>query len=396
MSYLVKKTSTDGFRVRFFDYDGTILSTQYISLGGEAQAPIAPTHDRLTFLSWNNSFSDIQHDLDVGALYGTLSGNTELDVTVTAVTGLSITLYLSKSSNSLMTVSWGDTSSSTSSAYTAVSFTHTYSVAGNYTISINDSTEYFLGQGTSGTPIVDNNSQLINAYIGTLGPCNLSAYAFYECCSLLEISMTNSITKSGNYVFFSCKSLDTIIFPSTFSSIGAYEFQVDYMLTNVILPASMNSIGTSAFQNCLSLKSILATGGAISANAFYSCSAIEKIFILSTTAIPNLCFNSNLCLRSFVVDASLISIGDSAFNSCLSLTYLSFPSTLKSIAALAFNACTEMTEYHFKSTTPPTLASTNAFTGINQICKIYVPTASVAAYKAAANWSTYSNYIFGE
>ena len=41
--------------------------------------------------------------------------------------------------------------------------------------------------------------------------------------------------------------------------------------------------------------------------------------------------------------------------------------------------------------TPPTLGA-NAFN--NTTCKIYVPDASVSAYKAATNWSTYASRIF--
>lgn len=395
MSYLVKKTSTDGFRVRFFDYDGTLLSTQYIASGEDAQAPAIPAHSRLIFSEWNRGFTNILYDIDVGALYKTASGSTELDVTVTAATGLDLTLNIKKLDNQSMTIDWGDGHITTKTTTGNISIIHSYAYAGagDYTIKISSIPHFDLGQGTSLTPVIDNNYQLRRAY---LGDCNLVQCSFYEQCSMTEISLHTNVPKSAGYVFFSCKSLYAIVLPSNFL-VKECDFQADYMLTIFILHGAMGSIGKSAFQSCSSLKSIIDSGGgAISANAFYSCSAIEKIFIMSATSIPTSCCNSCLCLRSFVVYASLISIGDSAFNNCLSLTYLSFPSTLTSIAALAFNACTEMMEYHFKSTTPPTLAGTNAFTGINQICKIYVPTASVAAYKAAANWSTYSNYIFGE
>ncbi len=47
----------------------------------------------------------------------------------------------------------------------------------------------------------------------------------------------------------------------------------------------------------------------------------------------------------------------------------------------------------FNRTTPPTLG-TSAFYNINSICKIYVPDASVTAYKSATNWNTYADYIY--
>lgn len=52
--------------------------------------------------------------------------------------------------------------------------------------------------------------------------------------------------------------------------------------------------------------------------------------------------------------------------------------------------------YHVLPTTPPTLANTNAFTAIPADCIIYVPAASLAAYQAATNWSTYASRMVGE
>jgi len=208
MSYLVKKTSTDGFRVRFFDYDGTLLSTQYIASGEDAQAPAIPAHSRLIFSEWNKYFTNILYDIDVGALYKTASGSTELDVTVTAVTGLDLTLNLKKLDSTSMTIDWGDSHITTTTTLGNISYTHSYMYAGDYTIKISSIAHFDLGQGTSLTPVIDNNYQLRRAY---LGDCSLVACSFYECCSMTEISLHTNVPNSGNYVFFSCKSLYSII-----------------------------------------------------------------------------------------------------------------------------------------------------------------------------------------
>ena len=68
---------------------------------------------------------------------------------------------------------------------------------------------------------------------------------------------------------------------------------------------------------------------------------------------------------------------------------------MTSIGNNAFESCYKMDEYHFEPTTPPTLG-TNAFYNIFPSTKIYVPTAAVAAYKGATNWSVYADYIYGE
>jgi hypothetical protein len=53
-----------------------------------------------------------------------------------------------------------------------------------------------------------------------------------------------------------------------------------------------------------------------------------------------------------------------------------------------------MTSVYCKSTTPPT-GGNGMFGGNAANRKIYVPTASVNAYKSATYWSDYADYIVG-
>lgn len=88
------------------------------------------------------------------------------------------------------------------------------------------------------------------------------------------------------------------------------------------------------------------------------------------------------------------SIGNYAFYYSYSLTSITIPNGVTSIGDSAFAYCNSLTKYIINATTPPTLASTKAFSGINSICKIYVPDASVDAYKTATNWVSYAEYIY--
>jgi hypothetical protein len=90
------------------------------------------------------------------------------------------------------------------------------------------------------------------------------------------------------------------------------------------------------------------------------------------------------------------SIGAYAFRECYSLASITIPRSVTSIGNNAFYDCTGMGAYHVLRATPPTLAGTKAFTGIPSDCIIYVPAASLAAYQAATNWSTYAAKMVGE
>ena len=77
---------------------------------------------------------------------------------------------------------------------------------------------------------------------------------------------------------------------------------------------------------------------------------------------------------------------------------LTLPANMAFIGTYCFADTRSLTEYHFLATTPPTLANTNAFNNMTDFGgkKIYVPAASLSAYQAATNWSTYATYMVGE
>ena len=93
------------------------------------------------------------------------------------------------------------------------------------------------------------------------------------------------------------------------------------------------------------------------------------------------------------------SISDESFSGCSSLTSVTIPNSVASIGYKAFYNCISLKSVYCKPTTPPT-AGNNIFwyneSGSWIIrCKIYVPKASVNAYKSASNWSDYAENIVG-
>ena len=112
------------------------------------------------------------------------------------------------------------------------------------------------------------------------------------------------------------------------------------------------------------------------------------------TSIGSYAFYNCYSLTNISIPSSVTSIRTSAFYNCRSLTSISIPSSVTSIESNVFQNCYSILEYTIYATTPPTLSSTNSFTGINSICKIYVPDAALTAYKTATNWSAYAGYIY--
>ena len=97
-------------------------------------------------------------------------------------------------------------------------------------------------------------------------------------------------------------------------------------------------------------------------------------------------------LTSFVIpeNSQLSTIGDWAFNGSAGLTTICFPANLTSIGYYAFNTC-NFTSITCNAVTPPSID--NSFPSTDASALIYVPAASVEAYKAAEGWNKFTNWM---
>jgi hypothetical protein len=337
----------------------------------------------------------VQNNIDVGAIYDTIDGKTYLFLRITDTTGLQPTLQLNKSTTDLMTIDWGDATTNTTSSSGNLTITKTaaYSSIGDYLVtiecvgvhSVNTSTGYLLGNNTT------YSRTLIKMYMGINFLTSISAFINHLSLSICSVSKNSS---NSSNTFQNC-GLIHINIPKNFTSFSN-TFQRCYSLKIATFPNSITSIASS-FLDCHSLrKSIISNVTDLSTrDAYLNCYALEEVVLSnSVLVIGRDLFAVNYSLKKINISTSLTTLTQGAFQICYSLTFLEFPASLTSIGSFAFTNCFKILEYTFLSTTPPTLAGTNAFTGINSACKIYVPDANVAAYQAATNWSTYANYIY--
>ena len=312
--------------VVFYDYDGIVLKRQRVNTGEDATPPAIPTHEYLTFAEWNNPYTNVQSDVDTGAIYNTTDGKTYLFITLTPITGLTPTLYFYKKTASEMSIDWGDGTITTTATYGNNIIQHNYSAVGDYVIKIDNSkgSTWTFGHGNAATAIFANGIYsyiLSKVYIGN----------FVEVGTGLQIQKFKYLSIGNKAVFDMYTSL----------------------------------------QNCSNLEFV----------------------ILPFALIPNYGVRVWIKCRNIVIKQTTSIIGNNGFDNTI-VRSLKFGSSLSSIYSNAFLNCSYLSKYIFLSTTPPTLANINAFSGINPLCRIYVPDASVDAYKAATNWVTYANYIY--
>lgn len=226
--------------------------------------------------------------------------------------------------------------------------------------------------------------------------------AFRECKSLTEVEVPDSVTTFQWDMFSGCDSLERAVLPSGLTEIPGGTFNQCSSLTDVTIPDGVTYIGGEAFSGC-AFSSINIPNGVsfIEDSAFSSCANLDNVVIPANVyVIGTYCFYGCTSLSGIVIPEGIGFIGLMTFGYCTSLASVDIPSTVHSIVEKAFYEDTALMEIICRATTPPDLLDrgdpasfADVFYNVPANCVIKVPSASIAAYQAAAGWSDRAAYI---
>lgn len=167
-------------------------------------------------------------------------------------------------------------------------------------------------------------------------------------------------------------------------------FQNCTNLESIALPTSVTVIGDHSFNGCTSLSSISGVDNVtlIARTAFNGVS-IKKFVFPKVEIVYADAFNGSLAEIAILPKLSIME--NTSFRSASSLKLLDCGEELEHIKPYSFwQLSTNQMVFICRAATPPTLENNN---NMNFCSAVYVPDASVDAYKAATNWVTYAAKI---
>ena len=271
--------------------------------------------------------------------------------------------------------------------------------------------------------------------------------AFYGCTKLVRVDFSDSpgLKTIGNFAFKNNTALESFYIPSAnvIQSIGRHAFYgntkmklrsrnfhsvtslgdsafFQTAIANITLDnAGLKTIPGGCFYQCTSMQNayISPSVTTIGEYAFYGCSNLKGVTCVAAgnqgiempegvTRIERYTFSNCRYLTTLSLPEGLTFIGDRGLRQCKFTGDIELPSTLEEISARAFEGSaanySDMNSLKVKADVPPTVtavgASYDLFLNVPDTClprKIYVPTESVDAYKAANGWSIYAARIEG-
>ena len=251
---------------------------------------------------------------------------------------------------------------------------------------------------------------------------DINPWSFFLCGQLKEIKVAagnpkydnrndcNAIIETAsNKLILGC---ETTVIPEDITTIGENAFAFSGFAGTTV-PESVTSIEEWAFDGCKMKQFTIPSGMTqISASTFYgsdlqSIEIPENITYIGYNAfgacklteitipetVPNIgtdiLFNCDNLISAVISNS--ISTLNGTFRSCENLKYLSLGSGVKCIEDDAFKKCYSLSEFHVNAPVPPTCKD-NVLAPINkETCILYVPEASIDAYRQAEGWKEFKH-----
>jgi len=168
------------------------------------------------------------------------------------------------------------------------------------------------------------------------GTCTITGYTGPGGAVNIHNSLSGLIVVSIGYAaFYFNYHLTSVTIPGSVTSIGGFAFYYCSSLTNVTIGSGVSNIGDGAFSDCTGLTAFTMDP----ANSFYG--SLDGVLFDRNQSTLVQCPGGKT--GSYMIPASITSIGNRAFEGCFNLTGVTIPDSVVSIQDSAFIDCTNLT-----------------------------------------------------
>ena len=165
-------------------------------------------------------------------------------------------------------------------------------------------------------------------------------------------------------------------------------------LRELVIPSSVIATTYSCFRECPNLRRVVFAPGLeiLGDSSMHHNEILEEVVLPDTViAIEKDALSHSYSLKHIDLPPRLERLGQSAFLHCRNLESIVLPATMKTIGIYAFMHDVALRSITCLAPDPPS-GSPEMFDDTSE-CPIYVPAASVEAYRTAPYWSEYEHRI---
>lgn len=234
--------------------------------------------------------------------------------------------------------------------------------------------------------------------------------AFHGCNAITELTLPDSVTKIDAEAFYNCSKLEyiysklstpdnmTVIvdgclrwvskhypagdykIPEGVKTIGQFAIGYPNNVITVTIPESVDTFANYIFV------------GANNISAFYGKYTVDNRHVIKDDILYGAAVHGS---TEYEIPEGVKGVAYKIFHFC-TFTKATLPASLESVSRDMFRNCDKLREVYCKAIVPPAYgADYDIFAGCAKIPTIYVPRASVEAYKTATGWSQYADKIVG-
>lgn len=224
--------------------------------------------------------------------------------------------------------------------------------------------------------------------------------AFFNCTSLREMFIPNTVTYVGNAAFYGCTSLRTIEFPDAITVINDYTCSDCSALTSLHLPKNLQTIGYYSFNNTPNLTKfeIPSTVDRIKDYAFYNNGLDSLSLPITLRYLHQYSFAKSKNLK-YIEMPSYLERG----SSYMTYYYVSGDNIYSSSTTryygynLNFEDCTALEKIVCRSATPPSIVDDPFSRGPSKSkVTLAVPSFAVVNYKLDPYWMQFGTITEGD